>query len=220
MIQKKMAHIITYGCQMNKYDSDVISRILKTNGYDLTDDEECASFILINTCSIRKHAEDKVLSKLGKLAVRKKITKDLRIVVCGCMAQRLGNKLIQRFPEIDFVLGTSMIAEFSNILKGNEENNPITPFIEGEYPLTPFIKGKKVYTEESSCLYPETIIHEKGLKSFVAVILGCDNYCSYCIVPFVRGKPRSRERIDVIREIELLVRAGRKEITLLGQNIL
>lgn len=209
MIQKKKAHIITYGCQMNKYDSVVISHILRAEGYEITEDEGCASFILINTCSIRKHAEDKVLSKLGRLAVRKKITKDLRIAVCGCMAQRLGNKLTRRFPEIDFVLGTSMIAELPNILKRNGENNP----------LTPFIKREKIYTGESSCLYP-SIIHEKGLKSFVAVILGCDNYCSYCIVPFVRGKPRSRGKIEVIREIEELVGSGCKEITLLGQNIL
>ena len=136
--------------------------------------------------------------------------KNLRIVVCGCMAQRLGNKLVHRFPEIDFVLGTSMIAELPNILNENEESSLSTTFI----------KGKKVYTEESSCIYPVTSIHEKGLKSFVAVILGCDNYCSYCIVPYVRGKPRSREKIEIIREIELLVKAGRKEITLLGQNIL
>ncbi|MFH1096349.1 MAG: tRNA (N6-isopentenyl adenosine(37)-C2)-methylthiotransferase MiaB [Candidatus Desantisbacteria bacterium] len=210
MIQKKKAHIITYGCQMNRYDSEVISRILEAEGYEVTEDEECASFILINTCSIRKHAEDKVLSKLGRLSVRKKNTPELRIAVCGCMAQRLGNKLTHRFPEIEFVLGTSMIAELTNILKVNGRDNP----------LTPLIKGEKIYTGESSCLYPPTVIHENGLKSFVAVILGCDNYCSYCIVPFVRGKPRSRNKIEVIREIEELVRSGCKEITLLGQNIL
>jgi len=197
--QKKKAHIITYGCQMNRYDSVVISRILEAEGYELTTDEDCASFILINTCSIRKHAEDKVLSKLGRLAVRKKITPDIRIAVCGCMAQRLGNKLTQRFPEIDFVLGTSMITELPNILK-----------VEGR---------KRIYTGESSCLYPSTI-PEKGLKSYLAVILGCDNYCSYCIVPFVRGKPRSRGKIEIIREIEELIKSGCKEITLLGQNIL
>ena len=231
MIQKKMAHIITYGCQMNKYDSDVISRILEENGYDLTDDEGCASLVLINTCSIRKHAEDKVLSKLGALSIRKKDTPELRIIVSGCMAQRLGAKLVHRFPEIDFVVGTGMIAELPNILKGNG-NNPLTPFVKGEdNPLNPllirgtnplplFDNGKKVYTGESSCLYPETHINKKGLKSYVAIILGCDNYCSYCIVPYVRGKPRSRKPVEIIKEIELLVKTGCKEITLLGQNIL
>lgn len=201
MIQKKKAYIITYGCQMNRYDSDVISRILEADGYELTMDEESASFILINTCSIRKHAEDKVLSKLGRLVVRGKKSQDLRIAVCGCMAQRCGGKLIQRFPEIDFVLGTNMIAQLPNILK--EEN-----------------RKKRVYTEESSCSYPSTVISKKGLKAFVAVILGCDNYCSYCIVPFVRGNPKSRSKIEIIKEIEELVRLGCKEITLLGQNIL
>ncbi|MBI4777480.1 tRNA (N6-isopentenyl adenosine(37)-C2)-methylthiotransferase MiaB [Candidatus Desantisbacteria bacterium] len=224
MIQKKMAYIITYGCQMNKYDSDVISRILEDNGYNLTDDEECASLVLINTCSIRKHAEDKVLSKLGELSVRKKLHEDLRIIVSGCMAQRLGEKLVHRFPEIDFVIGTGMIAQLPNILKGNGWDNPLTPFVKEEYS----IKRERVYTGESSCLYPDMsslmqghgLKHENGLKSFISVILGCDNYCSYCIVPYVRGKPRSRERIEIIREIELLVDAGCKEITLLGQNIL
>lgn len=221
MIQKKMAHIITYGCQMNKYDSDVISRIIESDGYDLTDDEKCASLILINTCSIRKHAEDKVLSKLGELSIRKKDTHDLRIIVSGCMAQRLGNKLVHRFPEIDFVIGTGMIAELSNILKENGWDNPLTSFTgEGYNPAVPFTNGERVYTGESSCLYPETNINKNGLKSYVAVILGCDNYCSYCIVPYVRGKPRSRKKIEIIKEIELLVRAGCKEITLLGQNIL
>ncbi|MDI6781442.1 MAG: tRNA (N6-isopentenyl adenosine(37)-C2)-methylthiotransferase MiaB [bacterium] len=219
MIQKKMAHIITYGCQMNKYDSDVISRILEESGYELTDDEKCASLVLINTCSIRKHAEDKVLSKLGELSNRKKDTHDLRIIVSGCMAQRLGNKLVHRFPEIDIVVGTGMIAELPNILKGND--NPINlPLLRGTNPLTPFNKGEKVYTGESSCLYPETHINKRGLKSYVSVILGCDNYCSYCIVPYVRGKPRSRKPVEIIREIELLVKTGHKEITLLGQNIL
>jgi tRNA-2-methylthio-N6-dimethylallyladenosine synthase len=204
MIQRGLAHIITYGCQMNKYDSDVISRILEANGYDVTDDEKCASLILINTCSIRNHAEDKVLSKLGELSLEKKNTPDLKIIVAGCMAQRLGKKLVDRFPEIDFVIGTGMIAKLHNIIKSDKSD----------------LSKEKIWTGKSSCLYPETIINKKRLKSYVAVILGCDNYCSYCIVPYVRGKPRSRERIEIIREIELLVKTGCKEITLLGQNIL
>lgn len=198
-------HIITMGCQMNEYDSDYLAQILLTAGYIPTDDYNNAQLILINTCTVRAKAQQKAVSLLGRMVYVKRRNPDLILGVMGCIAQQEGSRLIDRFPEIDLVLGTR---ETGNILEYLDN-------IEG--------KRKNVVATDISLTLPSLKNHQgyfKGrLRSFIAVMEGCDNFCSYCIVPYVRGRETSRLPGDVIEEAEDLLSEGVKEVTLLGQNV-
>lgn len=203
------ACIITYGCQMNKYDSEVISGLLEKESYLLTDVPEDADLILINTCSVRQHAEQRVFSKLGVVSLLKKENPYLLIGICGCMAERLGSVLLKRFPALDLVIGPNNIDYLSDLLKRVKR---------GERGVS-IGSNRALQTEVDSYVDRGVTSGINKLTSFVPISFGCNNFCSYCIVPYVRGKQRDRKQEDIIREIRDLVNSGCIEVTLLGQNV-
>lgn len=198
--QVKKVYIETLGCQMNKSDSERILGILSHFDYVPTQNEDEADFCIINTCSIRKLSEDKAYSKLGVWGKMKK-EKGLpsKIAICGCVAQQEGQKLLKRFPYLDLVFGTHNIYELPDLI--NKEGRVCA------------IRDKAVDEAEFN------IIRSEGLNAWLPIIEGCNNFCSYCIVPYTRGRERSREPQRIIDEAKNIVAQGFKEITLLGQNV-
>ncbi|MEW6102655.1 MAG: tRNA (N6-isopentenyl adenosine(37)-C2)-methylthiotransferase MiaB [bacterium] len=186
------AFIKTYGCQMNKYTSLVYREELSQLGYEMTENENEADVILLNTCSVRKHAEDRALGRLNSLLSLKRKNPALKIGIVGCMAERLGNKLFEISPHLDFIISPNNIGMIKEAIRG---------------------KSYKALSDEPS--FP----CQKGIKAFVPVSFGCSNYCSYCVVPYTTGCLKSRKKDEVIRECEFLLKNGIKEITLLGQDI-
>ena len=199
--------IQTYGCQMNVYDTEIMKRLLFPIGYEFTSSAKSADIILINTCAIREKAEQKVFSYLGRLALLKQNRTNLIIGVCGCIAQNLGKKLIQRAPYVDFVIGTHALFQLPTIIDQvwNQSHR------------------KKVFvdfSDELNELDPtQKPVLESDISSFVTIMRGCNNYCSYCVVPYVRGREISRSPEAIIDEIEIRVSKGTREVTLLGQNV-
>ena len=194
----KKVYIETLGCQMNKSDSERILGILSHFGYEPTQDEHEADFCIVNTCSIRKLSEDKAYSKLGVWGKMKK-QKPLKIAICGCVAQQEGENLLKRFPYLDLVFGTHNIYELPDLINKEGRICAVTN--------TP-VKEKEF-----------NIIRTKGLNAWLPIIEGCNNFCSYCIVPYTRGRERSREVEVIINEAKNILKQGYKEITLLGQNV-
>ncbi len=194
----KKVYIETLGCQMNKSDSERILGILSHFGYEPTQDEHEADFCIVNTCSIRKLSEDKAYSKLGVWGKMKK-QKPLKIAICGCVAQQEGENLLKRFPYLDLVFGTHNIYELPDLINKEGRICAVTN--------TP-VKEKEF-----------NIIRTKGLNAWLPIIEGCNNFCSYCIVPYTRGRERSREVEAIINEAKNILKQGYKEITLLGQNV-
>lgn len=207
----KMTHvspkfiIFTWGCQMNEDDSEQIAGILTQLGYSATDDASEADLAVLVTCSVRAKPEEKAKSKLGELALIKKKRPELMIGVCGCMAQRLGDSLRKHRPYVDFVLGTAAIPRLPQVIEEVKATGS-------------FVSDLELRDAQRT---PPPRVQRTGasLKSFITVMHGCDNYCAYCIVPFVRGRERSRSVEDVVAEVRQLAETGRKEITLLGQNV-
>ncbi len=196
----KKYHIHTFGCQMNVHDSEKIAGIFNDTGYGTAEDSGDADIIVLNTCSIRAKAEQKFYSELGKLKKIKKKNPNLKIAVAGCIAQQSGKQLFKRFPYIDFLFGPDNIGSLNTLIEGGNgrtaiEHNP-------EY-HTSVIPMKR----------------EGGLKAWVSIMYGCDNFCAYCIVPYTRGRERSRPASDIYNEVKSLADEGFKEITLLGQNV-
>ncbi len=199
----KKVYIETYGCQMNVYDSEMMAGLLLDRNYRITEDMNEADVILLNTCSIRKKAEDKVYSQLGVLRKLKRERPSLILGVGGCMAQREGEKIFRRSPSVDLIFGTHQIGNLPTIL--NEvicERRKVIAIEEEE--VVP--EGVKVYRTDKT-------------KAYVAIVRGCDNHCTYCVVPSARGRQRSRAPEGIIEEIANLVKEGGKEITLLGQDV-
>ena len=194
----KKVYIETLGCQMNKSDSERILGILSHFGYEPTQDEHEADFCIVNTCSIRKLSEDKAYSKLGVWGKMKK-HKPLKIAICGCVAQQEGESLLKRFPYLDLVFGTHNIYELPDLINKEGRICAVTN--------TP-VKEKEF-----------NIIRTKGLNAWLPIIEGCNNFCSYCIVPYTRGRERSREVEAILSEAKNILKQGYKEITLLGQNV-
>lgn len=195
-------YIETYGCQMNKYDSELMAGILAEAGYLVTDDLESADVILVNTCAVREHAEQRVFGRLGELKRYKLQNPDVRLGVCGCMAQRLGKKITEKARHVDLVVGPDAYRSLSSLLE-NPDGRPLV-----ETACSP--------EEAYSGVVP---VRRDGLKAWVAIIRGCNNFCSYCIVPYVRGPARSRPYKDILEEISAMAAKGYKEVTLLGQNV-
>ena len=194
----------TFGCQMNKLDSELIFGSLVKEGYMLVSDEEIADVILFNTCSVRQKAEDKVYSQLGRLKKRKEERPDLIIGVMGCMAQNEGEKILERMPHVSLICGTRMFSKLPSFLEEiNGSNRQILAINED---VT--VDYDRLVTQRSN-----------RFSAFVSIMRGCDNYCSYCIVPYVRGREFSRPVEDIVNEVKGLVDDGCKEITLLGQNV-
>ena len=207
MSEKELKYkIITYGCQMNLHESEKLAGILCERGYSLCDSEEDADLIVFNTCCIRENAEKKAEGNIGALKQLKKRKKDLIIAVGGCMTQQPGvaEKLKAEFPYLDVVFGTHNLEKFGEMLDAELSTKKKTVNVwekEGEV-----IEG----TPKTRTSYP---------NAWVNITYGCNNFCTYCIVPYVRGRERSRTPEEIINECKDLVSAGYKEITLLGQNV-
>ncbi len=200
------AYIYTIGCQMNVYDSEKLALILDSHGYEKTNDMDKADIVVCNTCSIRHKAEEKAFSFLGRFARIKKKKPHLITVMAGCVAQQEGEKAFARVPHLDIVLGTQAFSRFGGIIDAVKSG-----------------RQKIVDIEDSSMIYeamPDTSCFDENKSSkFVTIMQGCDNFCTYCVVPYVRGRERSRLPASIVEEITRLAAAGVKEITLLGQNV-
>ena len=205
ILQKKRAFIGVYGCQMNISDAERMEGQLATLGYERTEDMARADLILLNTCCVRETAEDKVYGKIGEIKHIKRANPALIFGITGCMAQKEGEALIRRAPHIDFVLGTNKVHELKATVSRLESarRGPVVDVLLGDAPL------------------PENVPIERTgrLSAWVPIMYGCNNFCTYCIVPYVRGREHSRRPEDVVREVEEAAAQGFKEITLLGQNV-
>ena len=192
----KSIHITTFGCQMNKADSELSLGIFMERGYRIAPDEASADVILFNTCSVRQHAEDKVYSRLAQLKRRKDNNPKLLIGVLGCMAQKEAQQFFKRFPHVDMVCGTRMFDKLPDLLEKLNDN--------GKHLLAVGEKDNVTY-------YPKhRTPGQHPYQTFVTVIRGCNNICSYCIVPSVRGHEISRPVEEIVKEIEALARNGVK----------
>lgn len=199
-------HIITYGCQMNEHDTEVLSGILEQIGYQWTDRLEEADVLLLNTCCVREKAENKVIGHLGELKRFKESNPNLVIGVCGCMAQQQGmaDKIIQKVPHVDLIFGTHNVHRLPELLAQAQAT-----------------KGTIVEVWEKEKEIVETLPLKRwnNIKGYVTIMYGCNNFCSYCIVPYVRGRERSRDPKAILEEVRTLAQQGFKEIMLLGQNV-
>ncbi|MFW6389522.1 MAG: tRNA (N6-isopentenyl adenosine(37)-C2)-methylthiotransferase MiaB [Halanaerobiales bacterium] len=202
----QLYHIITYGCQMNVHDSEKLSGMLEELGYHQADRMECADIILLNTCTIRENAELKVFGKIGSLKRLKRKNPDLIIGVGGCMMQseEAVKQLYEKYPQVDLIFGTHNIHHVPELIERiKNERSRIVEVWDEEEGLIPDLPSKR----------------EDDSKAWVSIIQGCNNFCTYCIVPYVRGRERSRPLEDIVSEVTRLVKDGVKEITLLGQNV-
>src|SRR5919109_4956319 len=196
-------HLITYGCQMNEYDSERVAGLLRERQYELTADEHEADVILLNTCAIREKAEEKVFSKLGELKRLKARRPDLVIGVMGCMAQLQQDNVLRRAPAVDLVFGSPAIARVGELVeRARRERRPVLETAEA--PLVK-ITAKPPRADR--------------LKAFVTVMEGCEKHCTFCVVPRTRGRERSHTPESILAEIEGLVAEGCREVTLLGQTV-
>ena len=200
--------MFTWGCQMNEDDAEQIASLLMQMGYSPTDNQEEADLAMLVTCSVRAKPEQKAKSKLGELRLAKESNPGMIIGVCGCMAQKEGEQLRKHRPYLDLVIGTASIWRIPELICEVQRKRGFRSAL--ELPQS---------ASDSSAIAVRTVRHDVSIKSFVPVMYGCDNYCSYCVVPYVRGKERSREVDDIVREVGELALSGRKEVALLGQNV-
>ncbi len=204
--RRPLAMVDTYGCQQNEADSEKLRGYLAMMGYGFTQDEFQADVIVVNTCAVREHAEMRVLGNVGALNHSKKARPGQIIAVCGCMVQQehMAQKLKQSYPVVDLVFGPHELWRFPELL------------------LQVMTKHKRIFaTEKNDGVVAEGIPNKRdsSVKAWLSIMYGCNNFCSYCVVPYVRGRERSRRPEDVVAEAKELVAAGYKEITLLGQNV-
>ena len=200
----KTYHIQTYGCQMNVADSELVESILVGQGYKSSNDPNTADVIFINTCSIREHAEDKVHSQLGRYELIKKNRPNIMIGVLGCMAQSLKQDILEKKSYVDIILGPDSYRRLPDLL--NRGKNQPKSLVDTK--LSRF----EVYDD----LFPS---RKDGINAWISIMRGCDKFCTFCIVPFTRGRERSRSPLSIIEEAKKAVDQGFKEITLLGQNV-
>ncbi|NBI27444.1 tRNA (N6-isopentenyl adenosine(37)-C2)-methylthiotransferase MiaB [Chengkuizengella marina] len=197
--------IRTYGCQMNEHDSETMKGMLEQIGYEATEEASEADVILLNTCAIRENAEEKVFGQLGNLKHLKKENPSLILGVCGCMSQEENviNRILQKHNFVDLIFGTHNIHRLPHLIKDCYFNKEMVV---------------EVWSKEGDII--ENLPKKReGMRAWVNIMYGCDKFCTYCIVPYTRGKERSRRPEDVIAEVRDLARQGFKEITLLGQNV-
>lgn len=201
----KLIYIETFGCQMNVNDSERIVTMLSDLGYAPTNDPSVADMILLNTCSVRGGAEEKVYKRLQNLRIYKRDGKSQIIAVGGCVAQQEGEELLNKFPYLDLVFGTHNLHLLPDMVRGAEQGQrrSETSFIDNDQRLD---------------LFP-SIRAKSSLSRFITVMQGCDNFCSYCIVPYVRGREISRRSADILAEVRQLADEGVREVVLLGQNV-
>ncbi|MFA6989212.1 MAG: tRNA (N6-isopentenyl adenosine(37)-C2)-methylthiotransferase MiaB [Candidatus Gastranaerophilaceae bacterium] len=200
----KKVYIDTRGCQMNKSDTERILGMLENLGYYKTDEPAKADFLIINTCNIRQLSADKAYSSLGRWGRLKKEKPDLKIAMCGCVAQQDKEKVVQRAKYIDLVFGTLNIPELPDLIKRVEQGEQVVCI------------RKDPITRSDEC---SNVARAEGLNAWIPIIDGCDYFCTYCVVPYVRGRQRSRWPEEIIKEAKEVVKQGFKEITLLGQTV-
>lgn len=199
------AYTHTFGCQQNEADTERIRGMLREMGYEMTDDVNNADFILFNTCAVREHAEDRAFGNIGSLSHLKKRRPEVIIALCGCMAQQEKNveKIKKSYPQVSLLFGTHALWRFPSLLYR---------VLTGE---------KRVFDigGEDDIAEGLPVLRAQGPKAWLSIMYGCNNFCTYCIVPYVRGRERSRRPEEIEKELRELVAAGYKEITLLGQNV-
>ncbi|MBF90036.1 MAG: tRNA (N6-isopentenyl adenosine(37)-C2)-methylthiotransferase MiaB [Candidatus Marinimicrobia bacterium] len=200
----KTYYIETYGCQMNVADSELVAGLLKQSGYTPTNSEVDANAIFLNTCAIREHAEDKIHSRLGTLKNLKKERPEILIGILGCMAQHVKDDILYNKSYVDFVLGPDSYRHIPSLLKRQE------------YKRDSIVDTRLSKFEVYENLFPS---RKEGVNAWVSIMRGCDKFCTFCIVPFTRGRERSRNLKSIIEEVEQAVDEGFLEITLLGQNV-
>ena len=203
LLTNKQYCLITYGCQMNASDSERYAGQLEELGYTMTEDAELADVILMNTCCVRETAEDKVLGKIGEFKHLKARNNDLIIAVTGCMAQEWQERLFKRAPHLDLVIGTHNIHKLIDLIKEREEK-----------------RGHALATDmDGNVFYDIPTRRFQKFFAWVPIMNGCNKFCTYCIVPYVRGREVSRPLEEIVEEVRNLADEGYKEITLLGQNV-
>ncbi|MFD2891735.1 tRNA (N6-isopentenyl adenosine(37)-C2)-methylthiotransferase MiaB [Flavobacterium chuncheonense] len=201
----KKLFIESYGCQMNFSDSEIVASILTNEGYNTTQNLEEADLVLVNTCSIRDKAEQTIRKRLEKYNAVKKINPSMKVGVLGCMAERLKDKFLEEEKIVDMVVGPDAYKDIPNLLKEVEE---------GRDAINVILSKEETYGD----IQPVRL-SSNGITAFVSITRGCDNMCTFCVVPFTRGRERSREPQSILEEIQDLVNRGFKEVTLLGQNV-
>lgn len=202
---KRKLYIESYGCQMNFSDSEIVTSILQAGGYATTANFENADVILLNTCSIRDNAEQKVRNRLNNFGYLKKKRPDLIVGVLGCMAERLKTKFLEEEKIVDVVAGPDSYRDLPNLLSEAED---------GQKAINVFLSKEETYADISPVR-----LNSNGVTAFVSIMRGCDNMCSFCVVPFTRGRERSRDVYSILKECQDLLDNGYKEVTLLGQNV-
>ena len=200
------AKVITFGCQQNVSDSEHLKGMLVAAGYELCEDEHSADFIIFNTCAVREHAEDRVYGNIGKVKQLKKDNPLLVSAVCGCMAQQqiVADKIKKSYPYIDLVFGTQNTHRLPEFIY--KRLNGSKRLFELDLQNDPIVEGVPVSRDGK-------------FKGWLSIMNGCNNFCTYCIVPYVRGRERSREPEEILAEARAMIKAGYKDITLLGQNV-
>ena len=201
----KLFYIESYGCQMNFNDSEVVASILAEDGFGPTRNMEIADLILINTCSIREKAEDTVRKRLRIFDKLKVERKGLVVGVLGCMAERLKKKFLEEEKLVDIVVGPDAYRDLPNLVAGAND---------GDRGVNVLLSREETYADISPLR-----LGSNGVSAFISIMRGCDNMCSFCVVPFTRGRERSRNAFSVVAEAQDLVNKGYKEVTLLGQNV-
>ena len=205
MIKKYL--ILTYGCQMNVHESEKLAGILEANGYEACGNAVEADIVVFNTCAIRENAEQKIFGNIGELKNIKLVKPEMIIAIGGCMSQqdKYADEIMKRFPYVDIVFGTHNLGDFENLLKSRVSTNKRVSAI--------------VEEEEISVRDAMKPVRTSGVNAWVNIMYGCNNFCTYCIVPYVRGREVSRPEKDILIEVESLLKEGYKQITLLGQNV-
>ena len=204
--EKPLAFVRTYGCQQNVADSEKIKGMLKQSGFDFTEEPENADFILFNTCAVREHAEDRVFGNVGALKNIKRRHPQILIALCGCMMEQehVANRIYKSFPFVGLVFGTHSLHHFPELMYSS------------------LVNGKRVFERgnDDKKIYEGIPTHRDGsFKGWLPIMYGCNNFCTYCVVPYVRGRERSREKDIIISEARNMIQSGYKDITLLGQNV-
>lgn len=202
---KRKLYIESYGCQMNFADSEIVASILRENGFATTSKIEEAELILLNTCAIRENAEQKVRNRLQHLVPMKKKRQNVKIGVLGCMAERLKTKFLEEEKIVDMVVGPDAYRDLPNLINEVED---------GHKAVNVFLSREETYADITPIR-----LDSNGVTAFISIMRGCDNMCSFCVVPYTRGRERSRDPFSIVKEATELFKQGYKEVTLLGQNV-
>ena len=202
---EKKLYIETYGCQMNVSDSEVVVSILEKEGYILTDNQNEADLIFVNTCSIRDNAEKRVRNRMQEFKYLKTKNSDLKIGVLGCMAERLKTTLLEEEKFVDMVVGPDAYRDLPKLIEETEDGRQMVNVV--------------LSLEETYADITPVRLDKNGVSGFISIMRGCDNYCAYCVVPYTRGHERSRDPKSILSEAQDMLDKGYKEVTLLGQNV-